>query len=169
MNDELTPVTQLGRALSFSAEDLRANRSGRVTVRQRRTILRRFLSSVFVFLLLLLVPIGVGLILVAWGTEQSVDAVLRDDAALIGYLSGFALGLFYLTASLQQFLLGADLVTGRVLMISGPVERYGRYLYIGQKRFLLEAGELDLIQTELHYTLYVLPVSQHVLSLEFAE
>lgn len=169
MHDELTPISQLGQALAFSHDDLRANRDGRVTRRQRRVLWRRFWGGAIIFALLLLVPIGIAVLLVAWGTEQGLMVVLFNDEALIGYAVGALSAMFYVATTLQSFLLAPDLVRGRVLAITGPVERYGRYLYMGQQRFLLGPGDLELVQSELHYTLYFLPTSQFVLSMEFAE
>lgn len=167
--DELTPITQLGQALSFSHEDLRTNRAGAVTRRQRRALWQRFWAGAFTFLMLLVGPIAIGWVLVAWGTTQNFAGVVTDDAATIGYLVGLIAAGFYVLTTARNFLLAADLVRGEVHSITGPIERYGRYLYVGQERYLLEAGSLELVQSELHYTLYFLPVSQYILSLEFAE
>lgn len=169
MSDELTPISQLGRALDFSYEDLRTNRSGLVTRRQRRQLWRRFWSGLLVFSMLLVVPVAVSWILVSWENTQSFSDVMMNDASMIGYLMGTMSAGFYASTGLRNFMLAADLVRGRVLAITGPVERYGRYLYMGERRYLLESGTLDLVQSELHYTLYILPVSMHILSMEFAE
>jgi hypothetical protein len=168
-NDELTPISQLGRALSFSYDDLRTNRAGGVTRRQQRMLWQRFWGGAFIFIILLIVPIAVSWVLVAWGTTQSLTSVVFDDTTTIGYLIGIMAGMLYLMTAMRNFLLAADLVRGKVRSITGPVERYGRYLYVGQERYLLQAGTLELVQSELHYTLYFLPVSQYILSLEFAE
>lgn len=169
INDELTPISQLGQSLSFSIEDLRTNRSGNVTVRQRRRLWKRFWSGAVIFLMLLMVPIIVSWILVAWGTEGGLTDIITNDAATIGYLTGAMACMFYAITASHSFFLAADLMRGEVKAITGPVERYGHYLYIGKSRYLLQSGTLDLVQSELHYTLYVLPVSQMILSLEFAE
>lgn len=167
--DELTPITQLGRALSFSHEDLRVNRSGAVTPRQQRRLWQRFWSGLLTFLVLAFVPIAVTWLLVAWGTTQSFGHVVADDAAMIGYIVGIMAGGFYVATAVRNFMLLPDLVRGQVKSITGPVERYGRYLYVGRERYLLQSGASELVQSELHYTLYFLPVSQYILSLEFAE
>ncbi len=168
-HNELTPISQLGRAFNFSSDDLRANRAGRTTRRQRQQLWRRFWANNLILLLLLVAPIIVTWILVAWGQKTALFSVWDDDAALIGYAISAILGVFYLLGNFQAWLMGVDLLRGRVQPVTGTVERYGHYLYIGAFRFLLESGTLALIQSELRYTLYVLPSSQVILSLEFAE
>ncbi|PJF44300.1 MAG: hypothetical protein CUN55_04670 [Phototrophicales bacterium] len=169
LHDELTPIARLGRAFNFSSDDLRANRAGRTTLRQRKRLWRRFWTHNFIFLMLLISPIAVSWVLVAWGTQESIFSVWDERPALIGYIVSAILGVFYLIGNFQNWLMALDLMRGRVQAVSGTVERYGHYLYIGSFRFLLESGTLALIQSELKYTLYVLPSSQVILSLEFAE
>lgn len=169
MQDDLTPNSQLGRAFNFSSDELRTNRAGRTTARQRRRLWRQFWIHNLIWVLLLVVPTIVTWILVAWGQRTALLLVWNDDAALIGYAVSAILGLVYAVGNYQIWLMGVDLLSGRVQAVTGPVERYGHYLYIGSFRFLLESGTLALIQSELRYTLYVLPSSQVILSLEFAE
>lgn len=169
MHNELTPISQLGRAFNFSSDELRANRAGRTTRRQRQRLWRRLWGHNLILALLIMVPVVVTWILVAWGQEVTLFSVWDDDAALLGYVLSAILGTFYLAGNFQSWLMGIDLLHGRVQAITGIVERYGHYLYIGSYRFLLESGTLALIQSEVRYTLYVLPSSQVILSLEFAE
>lgn len=169
MHNELTPIAQLGRAFNFSSDELRANRAGRTTRRQRQRLWRQFWVHNLMLLVLVVAPILVTWILVAWGQQAALLSAWDDDATLIGYAVSAILGLFYLLGNFQGWLMGIDLMRGRVQAVSGTVERYGHYLYIGSFRFLLESGTLALIQSELRYTLYVLPSSQVILSLEFAE
>lgn len=169
MQSELTPISQLGRAFNFSNEELRANRAGRTTRRQRQRLWRRFWAHQLILALLIVAPVVVTWVLVAWGQKVALFSVWGDNASLIGYMVSAILAVFYLAGNFQGWLMGIDLLGGHVQAITGIVERYGHYLYIGQYRFLLESGTLALIQSEVRYTLYVLPNSQVILSLEFAE
>lgn len=166
---EQTPLLQLGKAFNFSLDDLRANRNRRLTRRQRRVIWQSFLIAAFYWMLLLLVPGIIGWILVLWGGDEALSDILFSTAAAAGYATGIVLSGFYALAHYQTLLLVVDALRGHVVAVSGPVKRYGRYLYIEERRFLLETETLDLIQNGLRYTLYILPGSQRILSLEFSE
>lgn len=166
---ELTPIAQLGMAFHFTSDDLRANREGKLTLRQRRKLVAQFWSTVLVGLLLLLGPSVVGLILVAWGTDQSFGDTLTDSAALAGYLTGLIALSFYVAINFKSLLLPFDVLRGRVLALSGPVKRHGLYLQVRHTHLLMEEAVLDLIQDGLHYTFYVLPHSRKILSVEFSE
>lgn len=166
---ELTSLAQLGQVFHFSSDDLRANREGKISLRQRWRLWRRFWGTFFTILALLLIPILVGWALVLSGTDKALIDVLFDPAALAGYITGFMLAGFYTLVNFSTLVLLVDMSRGRVRAVSGPVQRMGRYLFINKRRFLVEVSTLDLIQTGLHYTFYVLPGSQHILSVEFAE
>lgn len=166
---ELTPLVQLGQAFKFSSDDLRANREGKLTFRQRRRIWQRFWQALITALLMLLIPIIVTWFLLFWQTSATLADVLNHPAALIGYSTGAILAAFYIIANAPAFFVVIDVWRGRVQAISGPVERYGQYLVLKKRRFLLESNTLDLIQNGLRYTFYILPGSQHILSVEFAE
>ncbi len=166
---ELTPTAQLGMAFHFTSDDLRANREGTLTRRQRRKLMGQFWSTLMIGLLLLLGPSVVGLILVAWGTESSFRNILTHSAALAGYLTGVIALAFYVAINFKSLLLPFDLLRGRVLALSGPVNRHGLYLHVRGTRLLMESTVLDLIQDGLHYTFYVLPRSRKILSVEFSE
>ncbi len=166
---ELTPLAQLGKAFDFSNADLRANRDRQLTRRQRRAIWMRFLVTLFYWLMLLTVPSAVGLVLLTWGSDKSLAEIIFSTEAAIGYGTGALLSSFYAAVHYQTLLLVVDAFRGRVVAVSGPVRRYGQYLYLNQRRFLLETDSHDLIQNGVSYTLYILPGSQHILSIEFAE
>lgn len=167
--EELTPTARLGSAFSFTPDDLRANREGRLTLRQRRDLLSHFWSTALMGLLLLLGPILVGVILVWWGTEKSFGDILTDSATLAGYLTGIIAFGFYIFINYKSLLLPLDVLRGRVRALSGPVKRHGLYLQIRNSQLLLEEVVLDLIQDGLHYTFYILPRSHKILSVEFSE
>ena len=169
MVDDLTPLAQLGVAFRFSSDDLRANREGKMTLRQRRIAWQRFWSTVIVFILLIMIPIMLAWGLLLWESDKSINDVMTDSAATIGYVTGIVLAIFYITVSYERLLLIIDTLRGRVAKISGSVERYGRYVYIKNRRFLLDSDKLELIQNGLQYTLYILPMSHQILSIEFAE
>jgi hypothetical protein len=167
--DELTPLALLGKAFYFTLDDLRANRTGKLSPPQRRRLMARAAGAIAVGLLLLLAPMTVGLGLVWWGTEAKPVDVLFDSAALAGYLTGLVCFGFYLFSNFQSFLLPLELVRGRIQSVSGPVKRHGLYLFVKKKRFLLDRAALDLIQDGLQYTFHFLPLSRQILSVEFAE
>lgn len=169
MTNELSPLAQLGKAFGYSVDDLKNNRVGRLSRRQRRQVWGRFSLTLIGWLLLLLFPIGVGLALVLWDGQTSFSDALFHPATSAGYLVGGLLALFYGVVQFSTLMLVVDVLRGRVHAISGPVERYGRYLYVKRSRFLLEQHKLDLIQSGLRYTFYILPGSRQVLSIEFAE
>ncbi|NDJ87491.1 MAG: hypothetical protein GYB66_16575 [Chloroflexi bacterium] len=166
---ELTPLARLGEAFDFSMDDLRANRNGTVTRRQRRKVWRRFLASFGTAVGLFLVPVIVGWWLASWDQSLSLLEFLTAESALVGYLTGLLLAGFYISVNISSFLLSVDILRGQVVAVSGPVRRYGHYLFVDQQRFLLEAASLDLIQSKFHYTFYMLPGARHILSIEFAE
>lgn len=166
---ELTPIAQLGIAFRFTPDDLRTNRTGKLTRRQRRALTGQCAIAWLIGLMLLLGPSIVGLILVWWGTEKSFEKVLTDRAALAGYVTGLIAVAFYLVMNFRSLLLPLDLARGNVLALGGPVRRHGLYLQIRQTRLLMEAAVLDLIQDGLHYTFYILPNSRKILSVEFSE
>ena len=153
----------------FTSDDLRANREGTLTLRQRRKLVGQFWSTFMIGLLLLLGPSAVGLILVAWGTEKSFADVLTNRAALAGYVTGMIALAFYMVINFKSLLLPFDILRGRVLALSGPVKRHGLYLHVRGTRLLMESTVLDLIQDGLHYTFYILPRSRKILSVEFSE
>ncbi|MBI5930460.1 MAG: hypothetical protein HY862_14210 [Chloroflexi bacterium] len=166
---ELTPIAQLGLAFHFTSEDVRANRDGRLTLKQRRELLAQFWSTLFIGLLLLLGPSLAGLILVWWGTQNSLGDVLTNNASLAGYLTGAIALTFYVVMNYKLLLLPLDIMRGRVLILSGPVKRHGLYLQVRHAQLLMEAATLDLIQDGLQYTFYILPRSRKILSVEFSE
>lgn len=169
MSDELSPLAQLSQAFGYSVEDLKKNRAGRLSRRQRRQAWVRFGLTLLNWVLLLLFPMVVGLALVWWDGQTNLEDALFHPAARAGYLVGGLLAVFYGVVQFNTLMLIIDVMRGRVRVISGPVERYGRYLYVKRSRFLIEQHKLDLIQSGLRYTFYILPGSRQVLSIEFAE
>lgn len=167
--DELTPIAQLGNAFNFSSNDLKANRTGKITARQRRVIWRRLFVSMISWLLLLIIPIVIGVILVGWGTPNTFSDTVFNEEALSGYITGLLLSTFYAIAHFNTMVMVVDALRGRIRRVSGPVKRQGKYIYVRKYRFLLDTATLDLMQTGLQYKFYVLPSSHHILSVEFAE
>lgn len=161
---ESTPLAQLGQAFYFTQEDLRDNRARQLSSRQRQYLTKQFVRTVFTGLLLLFLPALVGVIIVIWSGGDLISL-----PAIFGYVTGLILLGFYLAASYRQLLLIADLRRSRVESITGSVERQGAYCHIGRHEFLLEQAKLDLIQTGLRYTFYYLPISKHIVGVEFAE
>ncbi len=167
--DEQTSVVQLGDAFNFTIEDLKANRARCITSRQKRIVWQRFWGMLLGGMGLLLMPPVVGWMLILWNTDQTLGDAIFDSAAVMAYIAGLLLSGFYVVVNFPKLLLALDTLRGRIQIVSGSVERYGRYLYVRKHRFLLEARTLDLIQTSLQYTFYILPSSRYILSVEFAE
>jgi hypothetical protein len=167
--DELTPIAQLGNAFNFSSNDLKANRTGKITARQRRAIWRRLFAFMISWLLLLIIPIVIGFILVEWGTDQTFSEAFFKTEALSGYLTGLLLSSFYAVGQFNTLVMVIDTLRGKIRRVAGPVKRQGHYIYVKKYRFLLDTATLDLMQSGLQYRFYVLPSSHHILSVEFAE
>ena len=167
--DELTPITQLGNAFNFSSNDLKANRTGKITARQRRAIWRRLLAFMISWILLLIIPIFIGFILVDWGTKAAfTDAIFKTEA-LSAYITGLLLSTFYAIGQFNTLVMVIDTLRGKIRRVAGPVKRQGHYIHVKKYRFLLDTTTLDLMQSGLQYKFYVLPSSHHILSVEFAE
>lgn len=167
--NDLTPIAQLGNAFNFSSNDLKANRTGKITARQRRAIWRRLVAFVISWILLLMIPIVIGFILVEWGTNEAFTDALFKTEALSGYITGLLLSTFYAIGHFNTLVMVVDALRGKIRQVAGPVKRQGRYLYVKKYRFLLDTATLDLMQSGLQYRFYVLASSHHILSVEFAE
>jgi hypothetical protein len=167
--DELTPITQLGNAFNFSSNDLKANRTGKITARQRRAIWRRLFAFMISWVLLLIIPIVIGIVLVEWGTDDAFGDVVFKTEALSAYITGLLLSTFYAIGQFNTLVMVIDTIRGKIRRVAGPVKRQGRYIYVKKYRFLLDTATLDLMQSGLQYKFYVLPSSHHILSVEFAE
>jgi len=165
--DQLTP---LGAAFHFTPQDLRVNRQGQVSPPQRSRLWKRFILTLLGGILLILAPTLITWILISWSARQSLPTTLTDDRAFIGYLIAVLLGLIYAAANFRTLLLCIDLLRGQVQPLVAPVRIWGEYLLIGQFRFVMEEEtDLTLIKSGLTYRAFVLPMSQTLLSLEFAE
>lgn len=165
--EQLTP---LGAAFHFTPQDLRANRQGELSPAQRRTLWSRFVLTILGGGLLVLVPILVTWGLIMWAAQQNLNTTLSDNRALIGYLIAGMLGLIYFAANAQAVLLALDLWRGQTQAVVAPVKIWGGYLLMGKQRFLLDDDlDLSLIKSGLTYRAFILPLSQTLLSLEFAE
>jgi hypothetical protein len=163
------PLTPLADAFHFTPDDLRANRENRLSGRQKFKQWRRFWGYFWGGVLLIFAPILITWGLVMWGTEQSLSDTVYDSRSLIGYVIAVILGLIYITANFSPLILCFDLLVGRVYSVRGTAEVWGRYLRVGGYRFVMEEGDLSMIQPGMHYRVFMLQLSQTLLSIEFAE
>lgn len=159
----------LGDAFGFTAEDIAQNRQGRMTWAQRGRLWRRFWATALGGVLLAGVPAIAAGWLVHWATGIPLDAAFTDTRATSGYVVALLLGVIYVAANHKTLLLFIDLLLGRVQTVRGMMEIWGRYLVIGGYRFVAEETALESVQAGLRYRAFVLPASNTLLSLEFAE
>jgi hypothetical protein len=159
----------LASAFRFTGEDLQANRQGKVTAAQRRRLWRRLFVVFFGGLLLLLVPILLAWSLITFATNQSFSEAFWDGRMFSGYLVGLLLWSIYLGANYRTWLLGLDLLRGKVISVAGPVRVWGRYLILEDYQFVIDETALSLVKTGLRYRVFILPSSCTLLSIEFSE
>ena len=166
MADVLTP---LAAAFHYTPDDLKANRQYRLSGRQRRALWLRFWLVALGAVLLFTVPILLAWGLVLWSSAQGLNAAINDTRAGLGYAVGVILGSFYVIANWSSLMMFFDLLRGRVVEVTGPAEIWGRYLTIGDRRFVVDVDALQMLQPVLNYRVFLLPRSRAMLSIEFAE
>lgn len=169
MSDAQMGVMVLGPAFRFNADDLQTNRQGKLTARQRRRLWGRFWTLFLGGFGLLLVPILLTWSLIAFATKESLENALWDGRMMSGYLIGLLLWSIYLGANYKTWLLGIDLLIGKVTTVIGAVRVWGSYLMVEDYQFVLDETALKSINTGLRYRVFVLPRSSTLLSIEFSE
>lgn len=165
----------LDAALQFNAEDLNANREGRLSVRQRNRVFARrrsVLIALAIITLMMGVISGVVILAVLLGAAVSEMAILL---ALGGEI--VTVGLAYLGWSLRQNF-QKYLLPGRVARIEGPVTCYqlrerqnektriGYYLRIGDLEFEISDAALNAFIDGAPYIVYYVPRPLTLLSAE---
>jgi hypothetical protein len=163
------PLTPLADAFHFTPDDLRANRENRLSGRQKLKQWRRFWGHLGGGVMLVVAPILITWGLILWGSEQSLSDTIYDSRSLIGYVIALMLGVIYVIANVSALVLFFDLLRGRVYVVRGTAEVWGRYLKVGGYRFVMDEGDLSMIQPGMHYRVFILRLSQTLLSIEFAE
>jgi len=160
----------LGDIFIFTGEDLRRNRDGGLSWGQRRKLSLQFIGVVLSALPLVALPILAAWGLSAWQSPPTnPQAFLNANGTQYGYLFGGTLGLLYFLSNVRLFLLGLDLLRGRVVPLRGLAQTWGKYLFIGRRSFVVEEAVLKNVQTGLNYRVFTLPLSGLLLSIEFAE
>ncbi|NJL94280.1 MAG: hypothetical protein HC915_11430 [Anaerolineae bacterium] len=162
-------LAPLAEALRFSTEDLRQNRQGKLSIRQKGRLWARCLGTLAGGLALALAPILLTWLLLGWSNAQLTQANLADSRAWLGYAVGLALGAFFFVANFRAVFLLPDLLAAQTVPLEAQAQVWGRYLVIKQRRFVLEPPSLELIRHGVRYRVYFLPLSNTLLSLEFAD
>ena len=166
MADLLTP---LAAAFEYTPDDLKANRQGRLSGRQRRALWMRFWGVFLGLVLLVVVPIVLAWGLVLWSSDDGLSAAMNDTRAGLGYAVGAILGIFFAVANWPSLMMFFDLMRGRVRESTGEAHIWGRYLTVGDDRFVVGQDALNMLQPGLNYRVFLLPRSRTLLSIEFAE
>lgn len=162
-------ISPFGEAFHFTHEDIRANRQRQLSWRQRRRLWGLFWLTLIGGLLLVMMPILVAWSLIWWATDQPFAAAMGDSRAGIGYLVGGLLGGMYFLANFKTLLLAVDLLGRRVRVLKGVAQIWGQYLLIGRHRFVIGEEAVGMLQSGLSYRVFILPASNTLLSIEFAE
>jgi hypothetical protein len=152
MNPELQ---SLATSMHFTAQDLEANRQGRLGDGQRRR-LRWYVVEGGIALIVALVAVA-GFFLVP-----------REPKWYLGALAVAGLALYYGISSIE---LGRDLYAGRVAAISGRKEHtygsnWGLSLTLGGVDFQIPRNYAPTLQDDRQYKLYYVPRSKTVVSAE---
>src|SRR5574341_809388 len=109
--------------------------------------------------MLLAAPLLLAWALISQTTSKPFTAAITDQRALIAYLFGIILMLAYTTVNYRAFLLVIDLLRGKIIVINVPAQLWGRYLILGDYRFVLEESNLSLIKPGVTYRACLLPYS----------
>lgn len=169
ISTEATPLALLGDAFHFASADLAMNRVGKISVLQKRRLRFFAFQTLLTALILLIVPALIGLFMASWNNSRSISEILTESGALIGYGLGLLLSVIYCLVNLNRLLLWVDAFDGRVKSLKGSIKKYGMYVIVGNKRFLIENIGSDLLQDHLQYRFYFTTYASYVLSVEFAE
>lgn len=166
MSQELYP---LAAAFGYTPHELSLNRQKRLSGAQWRKLTLRFLGVTLGGLLLALAPVIIAWGLLAVSTDQSLSQVIGDSRAWVAYVLAIALAGLYMASNYRALLLGVDILALQVRTIRGKGRLQGSYLVIGNYRFLLDETALQALQNDLVYRIFILPYSQTLLSIEYAE
>jgi hypothetical protein len=159
----------LAAPLGYHPHELALNRQKRLSWRQWRAQALRFAGVALGGLLLTLAPMVVVWGLLSGSSDQSLSQSIGDSRAWIGYGLGLALACVYILANYRALLLGLDILLGRVRAVRGKGRTQGAYFILGNYRFLMEASALAALPDDLTYRAFILPYSQTLLSLEYAD
>ena len=163
---------RLQYAFDFGERELNANRHGRLTAKQQHNLQEHLQTDRLVLLLMGVFGVGSGLwaVMTITGLRKQTDII---QALLILLVSGVVY--VVITVSIwrrwQAFI--QDKRSGHALSASGIgiIRAIGSkdvkyWLYVGDQRFTLSAGERDALLDGKCYRIYYLPQTYTILSIE---
>ena len=162
-------VMSLVDALNFSAEDLEANRAGRLSEAQRERLTRSLRRTVRILCSLVLV-FGLGATTILFEAQHNDSTVLNLIGILLTVINAGIVGL-----SVQSYLrTSSDVKNGRVATISGVVShtirvsgRVATYiLKVGDQNVVVSRLVFFAVEDGKAYHFYRAPFSKTLLSAE---